>query len=180
VKSQSRCARQSTSNSGNSHHASRNSHCAVSWSKAHLHRTAHSSLFGTKVKIKIYSSQTLAEQEQAQHVGQPDRLRDTTRLSGMCTAQFRARATGLTIRSSRARFAVSSRFHSPDAGRLNSGVRAHCQVLRRPTKMYRNPLLFLAVLALSACSGNGPGRLEGTWNGTKPFPVTVTFRETSP
>jgi len=123
VKSQSRCARQSTSNSGNSHHASRNSHCAVSWSKAHLHRTAHSSLFGTKVKIKIYSSQTLAEQEQAQHVGQPDRLRDTTRLSGMCTAQFRARATGLTIRSSRARFAVSSRFHSPDAGRLNSGVR---------------------------------------------------------
>ena len=32
--------------------------------------------------------------------------------------------SGLTIRSSRARFAVSSRSHSPDAGRLNSGVSA--------------------------------------------------------
>ena len=42
--------------------------------------------------------------------------------------------------------------------------------------MDRNLLLTLAVLALSACSGNGPGRLEGTWNATKPFPVTVTFR----
>ena len=30
----------------------------------------------------------------------------------------------LTIRSSRARFAVSTRSHSPDAGRLNSGVSA--------------------------------------------------------
>ena len=44
--------------------------------------------------------------EQAPHVGQPARLRDTTRLSGMCTAPFRARATGLTIRSSRDRFAA--------------------------------------------------------------------------
>ena len=78
--------------------------------KAHLHRTANSFLFGTK--IKIYSPQTLAEQEQAPHVGRPARLRDKTRLSGMCTAQFRARATGLTIRSSRARFAVSARLET--------------------------------------------------------------------
>ena len=42
--------------------------------------------------------------------------------------------------------------------------------------MDRNLLLALAVLALSACSGNGPGTLEGTWTATKPFPVTVTFR----
>ena len=45
------------------HHASRNSHYAVSRSKAHLHRTAHSFLFGTKIKVKIYSPQTSAEQE---------------------------------------------------------------------------------------------------------------------
>ena len=78
--------------------------------KAHLHRTANSFLFGTK--IKIYSPQTLAEQEQAPHVGRPARLRDTNRLSGMRAAQFRARATGLTIRSSRARFAVSARLET--------------------------------------------------------------------
>ena len=42
--------------------------------------------------------------------------------------------------------------------------------------MDRNLLLALAVLTLSACSGNGPGTLEGTWIATKPFPVTVTFR----
>jgi len=55
------------------HHATRNSHCAVSRSKAHLYRTANSFLFGTKVKIKIYSPQTLAEQEQ---VHTPDTLPD--------------------------------------------------------------------------------------------------------
>ena len=54
----------------------------------------------------------LAEQEQAPHVGRPARLRDTNRLSGMRAAQFRARATGLTIRSSRARFAVSARLET--------------------------------------------------------------------
>mgnify|MGYP003619039623 CR=1 FL=1 len=43
------------------HHTSRNSHSAVSRSKAHLHRTANSFLFGTKVKVKIYSLQTLVE-----------------------------------------------------------------------------------------------------------------------
>ena len=64
------------------------------------------------IKVKIYSSQTLAEQEQAPHVGRPARLRDTNRLSGMRAAQFRARATGLTIRSSRARFAVSARLET--------------------------------------------------------------------
>ena len=42
--------------------------------------------------------------------------------------------------------------------------------------MDRNLLLTLGVLALSACSGNSPGTLEGTWTATKPFPVTVTFR----
>ena len=36
----------------------------------------------------------------------------------------------LTSRSSRARFAVSSRTHSPDAGRLNSGVRQRTAVIR--------------------------------------------------
>ena len=44
--------------------------------------------------------------------GRPARLRDTNRLSGMRAAQFRARATGLTIRSSRARFAVSARLET--------------------------------------------------------------------
>lgn len=42
--------------------------------------------------------------------------------------------------------------------------------------MDRNFLLALAVLTLSACTGNDPGALEGTWTATKPFPVTVTFR----
>ena len=41
--------------------------------------------------------------------------------------------THLTIRSSRARFAVSSRFHSPDAGRLNSGVRGQTWIRRYGT-----------------------------------------------
>ena len=30
--------------------------------------------------------------------------------------------------------------------------------------------------ALAACSGESPGRLEGTWKASEPFPVTVTFR----
>ena len=42
--------------------------------------------------------------------------------------------------------------------------------------MDRKLLLALSVLTLSACTGNGPGTLEGTWTATKPFPVTVTFR----
>ena len=101
-------ARQIAISSGNLHHASRNSHYAVSRSKAHLHRTANSFLFGTKIKVKIYSPQTSAEQEQVPDAGHPARLRATTQLSGMCAAQFRARAAGLTIRSSRHRFAASA------------------------------------------------------------------------
>lgn len=29
---------------------------------------------------------------------------------------------------------------------------------------------------LTACSGENPGALEGTWKAREPFPVTVTFR----
>ena len=42
--------------------------------------------------------------------------------------------------------------------------------------MDRKLLLAVVALTISACSGKGPGPLEGTWTATKPFPVTVTFR----
>jgi len=42
--------------------------------------------------------------------------------------------------------------------------------------MLRVPAITIAVLALVACSTQGPGAIEGTWSVSEPFPVTVTFR----
>jgi len=73
------------------------------------HQAASSFLICTKIKVKIYSPQTSSEQEQGQHRGHSARLRDAGQQSGKGNAQLRARATRLTIRSSRHRFAASAK-----------------------------------------------------------------------
>jgi len=73
------------------------------------HQTASSFLICNKIKVKIYSPQASAEQEQGQHRGHPARLREAGQQSRKGNAQLRARATRLTIRSSRHRFAASAK-----------------------------------------------------------------------
>jgi len=85
------------------------SHCIGRSRTQFQHRAANSFLFFTKIKIKIYSPQTSVEQEQVLHSEHPARFRDAGQQSGKGSAQFRARATRLTIRSSRHRFAASAK-----------------------------------------------------------------------
>ncbi len=44
------------------------------------------------------------------------------------------------------------------------------------SSIYRGILLIALALILAACTGENPGPLEGTWEVTEPFPVTVAFR----